>query len=75
MKYTVIYRKWRETGYGVFIEHVIKATEGVNGVKDLYIRDDGLVCIRMEDPEAIEYWIPMGQVLAIYQESDHVGED
>lgn len=75
---TVIYRKWRDTSPGdyVFMDHVASATEGVHGVDNLYMRGDGFMEIRMTDPEAYEYWIPIGQILAYFEEApEHVGED
>lgn len=65
---TLVFHQWYKDG-SVWYSDVRSVTEGVKGVRDIYIRDDGWVDVRHDEYEK-DFLVPASQALALLPEED-----
>jgi hypothetical protein len=74
---TLVYTHWNAWESAIadmpdtWHSEVRAVTEGEDGVEDIFIRQgDGWAEIRMDDPDAGEYWVAPSQQLALIDKDD-----
>lgn len=63
---TLVYRFWYLDG-SVWYNTVRHVTEGVDGVRDIYLRSDGWTDVRHDDYDK-DFMVPASQALALLPE-------